>query len=453
MHEDVISAFRVGRITTRALFVGLDPNEDGLRETAKQAFGIDISKGFEHKREMAKLLQAWSQGKVMNDTKVKVDALAKAHGEQTAMLPEDYDRAPESLQSKARKVHSGQEAPQPVVLRGFHGEASGRPPKARVLVASRVSAAEEEKLEASKPEISRQFGLHLDSSLTVQTKRRYVSKMPTNVEELRAKYAVMRNMWLLAQMRQPGTHLFCDLDKDTWLDFLEELLSEDNSLFEREIEGRASLKGPDWNACVEYEFQLRKEACRLIRDEGYGIQSALWTAYEDPQHRMRNWIQLLTEANAKTDARDQEIQALNKRMLDMERAQQRASKTARTYNGSSPSGIAPSGAIDEPSLGGKGKGKSKNTKGGKNGKGKGNSKSKDSTATGAAQTARHCFENVIRKHGQAHFIEKARQNKVCFKFQKRGCTEPWSCGREHICVGCGALNIPYDTCLCHNNKL
>ena len=77
------------------------------------------------------------------------------------------------------------------------------------------------------------------------------------------------------------------------------------------------MKGPDWNACMEYEFQLRKE---------------------DPQHRMRNWIQLTTVANAKTDARDQEIQALKKRMPDMERAQQRASKTAKTYNGSSPSG-------------------------------------------------------------------------------------------------------------------
>ena len=55
-----------------------------------------------------------------------------------------------------------------------------------------------------------------------------------------------------------------------------------------------------------------------------------------------------------------------------------------------------------------------------NGKDKGNSKSKDSTTIGAAQTARHCFDDVIRKHGQAHFVEKSRQNKVCFKFQKHG---------------------------------
>ena len=40
----------------------------------------------------------------------------------------------------------------------------------------------------------------------------------------------------------------------------------------------------------------------------------------------------------------------------MERAQQRASKTAKTYNGSSPQWHSPSsGAIDEPSLKGKGK--------------------------------------------------------------------------------------------------
>ena len=53
---------------------------------------------------------------VMNDTKVKVDALAKAHGEHTTMLPEDWAELLKALQSKALKVHNGQEALHPVVL-------------------------------------------------------------------------------------------------------------------------------------------------------------------------------------------------------------------------------------------------------------------------------------------------------------------------------------------------
>ena len=67
---------------------------------------------------------------------------------------------------------------------------------------------EEERQRAQKTEPSRQMGLHLDATLTIQTRRRYVSSAPTTTEDLRDKYTIMTNMWLLAQMRQPGRHLY-----------------------------------------------------------------------------------------------------------------------------------------------------------------------------------------------------------------------------------------------------
>ena len=153
--------------------------------------------------------------------------------------------------------------------------------------------------------------------------------MPRNVEDLRAKYTVMKHLWLLAQMRQPGRHAFSDLGKDTWTDLLEELLNKDNFLFERQIEGGGTLVGPDWNACLECEFQIRKQACVLVREEGYGIQQALWAAYEDPQHRMKNWIQPLTVANAKQESSADKIEKLQKRILELERSKQKAQKLMR----------------------------------------------------------------------------------------------------------------------------
>ena len=52
--------------------------------------------------------------------------------------------------------------------------------------------------------------------------------------------------------------------------------------------------------------QLRKEAFRLTREQGIGIQSALHTAPSDPQHRMEHWITFLTVANVRTE-RDNEL--------------------------------------------------------------------------------------------------------------------------------------------------
>ena len=83
-----------------------------------------------------------------------------------------------------------------------------------------VSLAEENRQDQSKAEGRRQMGLNLDSTLAVQTKRQYVSKMPATVKDRRDKYKVMIHMWLLAQRRQPGRPLRADFSESTFNRFL-----------------------------------------------------------------------------------------------------------------------------------------------------------------------------------------------------------------------------------------
>ena len=116
-----------------------------------------------------------------------------------------------------------------------------------------VSVEEEEAQERTKPEQPKQLHLTLDANLTVQTRRGYLSSMPATIEDLRRKYCFMTHMRQLAKMRQPSRPMYADLD---------------------EIEGSGEMVGPDWNHCLQYEFQLRKEALRLIRDQGVSIQQA-----------------------------------------------------------------------------------------------------------------------------------------------------------------------------------
>ena len=67
--------------------------------------------------------------------------------------------------------------------------------------------------------------------------------MPSSTEELRTKYLVMSNMWLLSKMRSPGRPLFADLDENTWWKFLQNLWSEEY-FRNRVIQGGAE-SGPD----------------------------------------------------------------------------------------------------------------------------------------------------------------------------------------------------------------
>ena len=60
-----------------------------------------------------------------------------------------------------------------------------------------MSLEEEEEQERSKLEQPKQLHLTLDANLTVQTRRRYVSSMPSSIEELRKKN------WLLPRCVNP----------------------------------------------------------------------------------------------------------------------------------------------------------------------------------------------------------------------------------------------------------
>ena len=106
--------------------------------------------------------------------------------------------------------------------------------------------------EAQRPDPPRQYGIHLNAQLTLQTRKRYSSVAPKNFEELRLKYEVMGNMWLLAQLRQPG---FADLEPNTFQKFLKQLLGKQDFNLQKEIHGKF-LSAPNWEHCSNVENRM-----------------------------------------------------------------------------------------------------------------------------------------------------------------------------------------------------
>ena len=76
---------------SHAVLLALDRTVEGLTETLKEAFGVDASKGFVHKRELAQLTAAWEESNIQSETKTKVDAVARTHGEPISHLPADWE--------------------------------------------------------------------------------------------------------------------------------------------------------------------------------------------------------------------------------------------------------------------------------------------------------------------------------------------------------------------------
>ena len=151
-----------------------------------------------------------------------------------------------------------------------------------------------------------------------------MSSEPSDEKGLRLKYAFMTNLWLLAQMRQPGRSIFQDLDRCTFSDFLDTHLDKDNFNFYKEVDGRPLIT-PCWTICLSYEFELRKEAIRLCKEQSYGIQAALWAALRIGEQRMKHWLHAVgRNPQFPTSSSNQEMQALKKWVSDLEKARSRS---------------------------------------------------------------------------------------------------------------------------------
>ena len=155
-------------------------------------------------------MKAWSTARIQNEA-----ATARAHGQAVSLLNYNWTSLMRKFRDQYGKHLKEEDLPAQSYYEQFEESLADGCLQAERLTHV-VSAREEKDQKGLKPEPARQLGLHLDSSLTIQTKRRFMSNMPTTTEQFRAKYRVMSNCWLLAKLQQSGRHLYSDLTEMTF---------------------------------------------------------------------------------------------------------------------------------------------------------------------------------------------------------------------------------------------
>ena len=457
IHEEVIWACRIQDILDREVFVALHHTVEGFTQAVSAGLGIDPAMGFSHNREMAKMVKAWNSAKIQADIKTKVDAVAKAHGEPVSMLKCDWI----SLMTRFGDQHGDNihesRLPAQSYFENFEEALADGSLEAERL--DQVLNVVEERAELAKtPNAAKHLGIHLDASLTIQTKRRFSSVLPATTEDLRLKFSVMSNLWLLAKMRQPARQIFADFTETTFPKILDELLSEKNFLLDRNIAGTRMIV-PKWDHCLEYEYQVRRQAIKLCVRKGYSFQSAWWTVYRDVEHRMEHWVQLLTIANSSSDLAHTPSASAAVHNTEVAQLRREVDRLRQSVRSRSPRGGRGQGTQlalsnhpfqnnnGKKSFGGR---KTKTAKG--NGK-KGGKKSQEAATSGAARSsAGKTFDEILKDPAAKSFMTVNHQNgKVCWHFQKNACTR--NCKRLHECAGCGKPGIGYDACRCQASRV
>ena len=220
---------------------------------------------------------AWNRTKAQVEVKTSTEAPRKEHGEPIRM-PEDWTSGMVRFHVKVRKELARREFQEKFAAGMLQAE-----PLDQV-----ISQAEAEEQDSQKPDPPRQYGIHLNAALTIQTRRRYTSTLPKDTEEKRAEYDVLSNCQLLGQQRQPGRALYSDVDSTTFPQILKELLGKKNFALKKELDGNP-LVVPPVVTLLSYEHELRREASKKCREQNMGFRAAWWEAYGDAEHRVLRW--------------------------------------------------------------------------------------------------------------------------------------------------------------------
>ena len=174
LDEATIWALRHARINDRETFTGLVENASELKEISAD-LGIDVSTGgMPHRRELAKVTTAWKRANAQAEIKEQTEPQQKQNGERITLLSEDWTSITVQFKAKHGDDLTDDELPAQAYFEDFQERLAAVMLRAQPLDQV-ISQAEAEEQNRSKPEPARQYGIHLDSRLTLQTRRKYTS--------------------------------------------------------------------------------------------------------------------------------------------------------------------------------------------------------------------------------------------------------------------------------------
>ena len=295
----------------------------------------------------------------------------------------------------------------------------------------------------------RQYGIHLNAQLTLQTRKMCASVAPRSLE-LRAKYDVMGNMSLLAQLHQPGRSVFADLEPSTFQKFLKQLLSKQDINLQKERFKENVFRHRAGNIACLTTSSFEETRTSNAEDQHWN-QGSMMGSLQQPTAQndalvaagefgelsagglvaRRSWRTCATRF-----AIVREHQTLAARAERVEEL--RLSPRLHSWRS-----LAPSGGSNQSQPKSRGRGKK--------GSGKGSKAGRSGRAPSRGDV--WSFDDLL--HGgfrvKAMFNEKNANNGICFASQEKRC-ESTNCPRLHICIGCGGPKA-HNECHCLQPKI
>lgn len=343
-----------------------------IRDACKDDFGLDPTTDAATRAQVAAVITAWEAAKEFVAQENKVKAESRALGVSKPLANTDRAAMRRAMET-AHGKKPDHELPSPEYL--AH--------KMEEIELNELQASPLDEVTSMEDSVNTSLQSTLDTDGRIRVvKTKSKGSLPQNSEQLRVKYRVESNAWLMLSAKFKQKSWLSGFSPKVFEDFTDFILGP--KVFNLQVprsDGSDTLAPlqPAWTIILRYEYELRKAAIKLVRDEGETLANAMSLVVRDPELKE---IYFTSPIALSKNARSHPPPA-----LEDHTSLKRARRETRN---------------DTKGKGGKGTGK-----GGKGGKGK----------------------------VKLSLTPDGRQ--ICFKYNNGSC--PGNCGRVHVCQIKGCL--------------
>ena len=268
--------FHAGFRKSRA-FVGLGETRQDVKEALKEAFGIDSADGVPQRLAVSNLFSTWDAARTYTQKADEERAEARSATFKRPVDKLDHLATREAFQGVWGKLVDAE-----VPSRYYLGEKT-REIEANDPVAEPLS--EVTSIEDGEPELPT-VDADTSGSLKIRLKAPK-GTLPANPEEMRIKHRLLAHVWLFLRYKHANRDWLRDLAPADFTKLSDYVLGKHVAglRITTERQGITKEHRPKWAQVLAYEFAMRKDACKRMREEGLTLKAALAMAIKDQEIR------------------------------------------------------------------------------------------------------------------------------------------------------------------------
>ena len=248
-------------------FAGMEETRAAVRLLATSVF--EVAAEARNMLAIAQLCSAWESSREFVSRETALRAEAKLQGQPRPLGIPERTAMKRMLEAKFGKT-AKEDLPSSTYMAEKLEEVELNEPTA--------SALDEIASAADKEEPTLGAALNNLGALMVTRKRSRLA-MPVDPEQLRQRLKIECNVWLMLGCKFPNRPWLAGLEPKHFVTYVEHFLSK--KVHNLEIGGTAV--GPAWSITLAYEFECRRKAFELIREEGQTLVAALQAVVKDPE--------------------------------------------------------------------------------------------------------------------------------------------------------------------------